>query len=156
MADIKQKYDVQRGCYVVKNSLGQPCVRYDQGCCKRSVFDWLKGLPDETLKNLFEVNGNLEVNVEESNLLKGNNQILLKEMFFKDGDLFYEVAKQRKLVFIDTSQEKGAQTYYKGEIPEEKKDPANPSRAKINPVFSRLPPPKNISIYKSNIHFHPS
>ena len=59
-------------------------------------------------------------------------------MFFKDGDLFYEVAKQRKLVFIDTSQEKGAQTYYKGEIPEEKKDPANPSRAKINPVFSRL------------------
>ena len=55
MADIKQKYDVQRGCYVVKNSLGQPCVRYDQGCCKRSVFDWLKGLPDETLKNLFEV-----------------------------------------------------------------------------------------------------
>ena len=90
------------------------------------------------IKNLYEVNGNLEVNVEESSLLKGNNQILLKEMFFKDGDLFYEVAKQRKLVFIDTSQEKGAQTYYKGEIPEEEKDPANPSRAKINPVFSRL------------------
>ena len=93
---------------------------------------------NEDVKNLFTVEGNLEVNVEESSLLKGNNQILLKEMYFKDGDLFYEVAKQRKLVFIDTSKQNGAKTYYNNNIPEEKRDPANPSRTKINPVFSRV------------------
>ena len=59
----------------------------------------------------------MELNIDESSLLKNNNQILLKEMFFKDGDLFYEVAKQRKLVFIDTSQEKGAKAFYNNNIP---------------------------------------
>ena len=93
---------------------------------------------DVDVKNLFNVEGELNVNVEESSVLKGNNQILLKEMFFKDGDLFYEVAKQRRLVFIDTSKENGAKTYYKNEIPEDKKDPANPLRAKLNTVFSRV------------------
>ena len=90
------------------------------------------------IKNLFEFEGNLEVNVEESNLLKSNNQILLKEMYFNEGDLFYEVANQRRLVFIDTSKTNGAKTYYKNNIPEEKRDPADPTRAKINPVFSRV------------------
>lgn len=55
MAENRQKYDVQRGCYVMRNNVGQPQCRYDMGCCKRSVFDWLKGLPDETLKNIYEV-----------------------------------------------------------------------------------------------------
>ena len=90
------------------------------------------------VKNLFNPTGNLELNIDESSLLKNNNQILLKEMFFKDGDLFYEVAKQRKLVFIDTSQEKGAQAFYKNNIPTDKQDPAKNTRAKINPVFSRV------------------
>ena len=55
MADIKQKYDVQRGCYVYKNSSEQKTYKYDRGCCKRSVFNWLKALPEQTLKNLYEV-----------------------------------------------------------------------------------------------------
>ena len=90
------------------------------------------------VKNLFNVEGDLEINVEENNVVKGNNQILLKEMFFKDGDLFYEVAKQRRLVFIDTSKENGAKTFYNNNIPENKKDPADNSLTKINPVFSRV------------------
>ena len=69
------------------------------------------------VKNLFNVEGDLEINVEENNVVKGNNQILLKEMFFKDGDLFYEVAKQRRLIFIDTSKENGAKTFYNNSIP---------------------------------------
>ena len=93
---------------------------------------------DVDVKNLFDVKGELNVTIEESSLLKGNNQILLKEMFFKDGDLFYEVAKQRRLVFIDTSKEKGAKAYYNNEIPDEKKDPADNSRTKFHTVFSRV------------------
>ena len=69
----------------------------------------LKDNPE--IKNLFNIEGNLNIDVEESSLLKSNNQILLKEMYFKDGDLFYELAKQRRLVFIDTSKKNGAKTY---------------------------------------------
>ena len=90
------------------------------------------------IKDLFKVEGTLNLDIEESSLLKSNNQMLLKELYFKDADLFYEVAKQRRLVFIDTSKTNGAQAYYKNEIPEEKKDPADPSRAKINVIFSRV------------------
>ena len=51
----KKKYNIQRGYYVCQTSQGDPNFIYNMGCCKRSVFNWLKGLPDQTLKDLYEV-----------------------------------------------------------------------------------------------------
>lgn len=55
MTQQKHKYDVQRGCYVYRNQADQPEYCYDRGCCKRAVFNWLKGIPESTLQNLYEV-----------------------------------------------------------------------------------------------------
>ena len=88
--------------------------------------------------NLFEVEGNLDIDIEENSQVKTNNQLLLKEVCFNDADIFYEIADFRRLVFIDTSKTDGAKTFYHDNIPEEEQDPADPSRAKINPVFSRV------------------
>ena len=90
------------------------------------------------VQNLYEVDGMLKVDVEDGSTPNINNQLLLKEMCYKDSDVFYEVADTRKLVFIDTSYTKGAQAYYNNNIPEEEQDPADPTRAKINVVFTRV------------------
>ena len=63
--------------------------------------------------------------------------MLLKQLCYKDADIFYEVADFRRFVFIDTSEPNGAKTFYNNNIPEEERDPADPTRAKINVVFSR-------------------
>ena len=88
--------------------------------------------------NLYEPSGNVKTNVDENNLLKTNSQMLLKELCYHDADIFYEVADFRRFVFIDTSTKEGAQTYYNGNIPEEEKDPADPTRAKIEIPFARV------------------
>lgn len=80
----------------------------------------------------------MKTNVDENNLLKTNSQMLLKELCYHDADIFYEVADFRRFVFIDTSTKEGAQTYYNGNIPEEEKDPADPTRAKIEIPFARV------------------
>ncbi|MBR2135338.1 MAG: hypothetical protein IJ855_03845 [Bacteroidales bacterium] len=48
-------YDCHRGCQKTIANDGQFCCKYDQSCCKRAVFDWLQGMPDEDMDNLFEV-----------------------------------------------------------------------------------------------------
>ncbi len=48
-------YDCHRGCQKTIGNDGQFCCKYDQSCCKRAVFDWLQGMPDEDMDNLFEV-----------------------------------------------------------------------------------------------------
>ncbi len=49
------KYDTHRGCEVYNKSGEDTSCLYNQGCCKRAVFDWLKNLPDKETKDLFEV-----------------------------------------------------------------------------------------------------
>ena len=49
------RFDCQRGCSVLRDEAGVLNVAYRRGCCKRAVFDWLAGMPDEELENLFEV-----------------------------------------------------------------------------------------------------
>ena len=93
---------------------------------------------NDEVKELFEVNGNLAIDVDENSLLKTNNQMLLKEICYQDADIFYELADFRRLVFLDTSFSNGAQTFYNNNIPEEDKDPADPTRAKIEVPFSRV------------------
>ena len=48
-------YDCHRGCQIGIEKNGQIGCSYDQSCCKRAVFDWLPGIPDEEMDNLFEV-----------------------------------------------------------------------------------------------------
>ena len=48
-------YDCHRGCQKTIANDGQFCCKYDQSCCKRAVFDWLQGMSDEDMDNLFEV-----------------------------------------------------------------------------------------------------
>ena len=48
-------YDCHRGCQKTIANDGLFCCKYDQSCCKRAVFDWLQGMPDEDMDNLFEV-----------------------------------------------------------------------------------------------------
>ena len=90
------------------------------------------------VKDLFEVSGSLKTDVDEDNSLKTNNQMLLKEICYKDADIFYEIADFRRFAFIDTSKTNGAKAYYNDNIPEEEKDPADNTRAKINIPFSRV------------------
>ena len=115
---------------VFSNDFDQP-VKYE----KIERFDLKE---KNIVKNLFEADGNLKVDVEESSLLKTNNQMLLQEICYQDADIFYELADFRRLVFIDTSETNGAKTYYNNNIPEEDQDPADPTRAKIGVPFSRV------------------
>ena len=48
-------YDCQRGCQTNIETNGQVRCIYNKGCCKRAVFDWLQGIPDEEMDALFEV-----------------------------------------------------------------------------------------------------
>ena len=48
------RYDCFRGCVVTDSELGQE-VTYRRGCCKLRDYDWLKGVPQEKYKDLYEV-----------------------------------------------------------------------------------------------------
>ena len=48
-------YDCQRGCEVTHNDMGETSCTYNPRCCKLSVFDWLDGISQEDVANLFEV-----------------------------------------------------------------------------------------------------
>ncbi len=64
-----------------------------------------------------------------------NNECLVsKQLYFADADNYYEHATQRQLVFVDTTKEKGAQSFYKDGIPQELQ---NGTVAKKNLIFAR-------------------
>ena len=50
------QYDCFRGCTVTTdNETGDNSCNYRQGCCKLREYDYLKGVPQEKFKDLFEV-----------------------------------------------------------------------------------------------------
>ena len=49
------KFDCFRGCTVVDGPEGVPECTYRQGCCKLEVYDYLKGIPSEQCRDIFEV-----------------------------------------------------------------------------------------------------
>ncbi len=54
MGTIKE-YDCQRGCEKEIKETGEIKCTYKRGCCKLGVFNWLEGISQEDLKDLFEV-----------------------------------------------------------------------------------------------------
>ena len=48
-------FDCHRGCQTCVEIDGQVSCSYNPRCCKRGVFDWLQGIPDSEMENLFEV-----------------------------------------------------------------------------------------------------
>lgn len=54
MGTIKE-YDCQRGCETEVNEAGDITCTYNRRCCKLGVFNWLEGISQENLKDLFEV-----------------------------------------------------------------------------------------------------
>lgn len=55
MEERKINYDCSRGCSTERTSQGELICQYDTSCCKLEVFDWLNGITQEDLKNIFEV-----------------------------------------------------------------------------------------------------
>ena len=50
------RYDCFRGCSVTEDpSSGERSCRYRQGCCKLQVYDYLKGVTQADVKDVFEV-----------------------------------------------------------------------------------------------------
>ena len=49
------KYDCSRGCSTLRADDGELTCEFKNGCCKLTIYDWLKGIPDEETKNLLEV-----------------------------------------------------------------------------------------------------
>ncbi|MBP5397166.1 MAG: hypothetical protein J6Y32_00820 [Bacteroidales bacterium] len=50
-----KRYDCQRGCIITGENSSEPQVEYRHGCCKLEVYDWLKGVDEAALSDLFEV-----------------------------------------------------------------------------------------------------
>ncbi len=50
-----KEYDCQRGCEKEINGQGEIKCAYKRSCCKLGVFNWLEGITQEDLKDLFEV-----------------------------------------------------------------------------------------------------
>ncbi len=50
-----KEYDCQRGCEKEINGQGEIKCTYKRSCCKLGVFNWLEGITQEDLKDLFEV-----------------------------------------------------------------------------------------------------
>ena len=78
----KLTYDCHRGCEVTSNPDGTPCARYNMGCCKRAVFDWLTGIPDDEMEKLFEVrfkNTHKGIYINDSQLVLREGDIVVTE-----------------------------------------------------------------------------
>ncbi len=54
MGTIKE-YDCQRGCEKEINDSGEINCTYKRGCCKLGVFNWLEGISQDDMKDLFEI-----------------------------------------------------------------------------------------------------
>lgn len=78
----KLTYDCHRGCEVTSNPDGSPCARYNMGCCKRAVFDWLTGIPDDEMEKLFEVrfkNTHKGIYINDSQLVLREGDVVVTE-----------------------------------------------------------------------------
>ncbi|MBQ3175110.1 MAG: hypothetical protein IJB58_03985 [Bacteroidales bacterium] len=53
--DKSRVYDCQRGCEITHNENGDTSCSYNPNCCKLSVFNWLDGITQQDMANLFEV-----------------------------------------------------------------------------------------------------
>ncbi|MHC1779745.1 MAG: stage 0 sporulation family protein [Bacteroidales bacterium] len=49
------KYDCNRGSITYRTPEGELKCDYNRGCCKLSVNDWLKDIPEELTRDLFEI-----------------------------------------------------------------------------------------------------
>ncbi len=49
------KYDCNRGSITYRTPEGELKCDYNRGCCKLSVNDWLRDIPDELTSDLFEI-----------------------------------------------------------------------------------------------------
>lgn len=76
---------------------------------------------------------------------------VLKQVKYSDSSRFYKLASQRLMVFIDDSTPEGAKTLYKGNIPEEWKDPVYKDRAKREFLFLR----NDIYFYENENYCNP-
>ena len=93
------------------------------------VSDWdtpvriskvLKSSLNETETSKFNINKDyVEMNNDISGqdlLSKTNSHMLLKEIYFQESNLFYEIAYQRKLIFIDVAKSNGAKAQYNNNL----------------------------------------
>lgn len=80
----------------------------------------------------------IDVNNANQTTIIDNSQTVLKQLYFKSSNLFYELATQRTMAFIDTATEKGAKAHYKNGIPTDLIDPVYTTRTKKNIPWSRV------------------
>ena len=90
-----------------------------------------------------------DIKVLGSNLLTNtNSEMMLKEIYFSDSDLFYEHAYQRQLIFIDTAKVEGAKAQYDSDLLKcrTQRDPHRDNVCKYDIPWTRV----DIYFYKSN------
>lgn len=49
------KYDCSRGCTEERTQQGELICRYNEGCCKKAVFNWMPNITSEDAKDLYEI-----------------------------------------------------------------------------------------------------
>ena len=92
---------------------------------------------NDTVKNLFAPKGKMEPD-DYAGFDSTNANSLLKQIYFGDNEKFYETAKARTSLFINTATEEGAKALYGNNIPEDLKDPYNEKRTKVQYAFIRV------------------
>ena len=92
---------------------------------------------NDTVENLFVPKGKMEPD-DYAGLDSTNSNSLLKQIYFADNEKFYETAKARTSLFINSATEEGAKALYGNNIPEDLKDPYNENRAKVQYAFIRV------------------
>lgn len=50
-----KKFDCSRGCVIERTETGELNTKYNRGCCKLKVYNWLEGINQEQYNELFEV-----------------------------------------------------------------------------------------------------
>ena len=92
---------------------------------------------NDKVENLFVPKGKMEPD-DYAGLDSTNSNSLLKQIYFADNEKFYETAKARTSLFINSATEEGAKALYGNNIPEDLKDPYNENRAKVQYAFIRV------------------
>lgn len=78
MEENKTTYDCLRGCATERTPQGELICNYDQSCCKLSVFNWLEGISQTDVRDIYEVRFK---NTRKSFFTNTSGQIL------KEGDI---------------------------------------------------------------------
>ena len=92
---------------------------------------------NDTVENLFVPKGKMKPD-EYAGFDSTNANSLLKQIYFADNEKFYETAKARTSLFINSATEEGAKALYGDNIPEDLKDPYNDKRTKVQYAFIRV------------------